>query len=84
LYNIVRHKRDTLAKVMETSTPNVSFRRSLVGPRQTSWNALLQRLDLVHVMQGSGEFWWNLNESGKFLMVSMYKDLIQPDIFVEE
>jgi hypothetical protein len=34
---IVRHKRDTIAKVMEISPPNVAFRRSLIGPRQTYW-----------------------------------------------
>jgi hypothetical protein len=44
---------------------------------------LLQHLDSVHVMQGSDQFRWNLNESGKFLMDSMYKDLIQPDILVD-
>jgi hypothetical protein len=49
-YNIVSHKSDTLAKVMETSAPNVSFRRSLIGPRQASWNDLLQQLDSVHLM----------------------------------
>jgi hypothetical protein len=28
LYNIVRHKCDTLSKVLETFPPNVAFRRS--------------------------------------------------------
>jgi hypothetical protein len=41
LYNIVRHKSDTIAKVMENFPPNVDFRRSLIGPRQTSWQELL-------------------------------------------
>jgi hypothetical protein len=30
LYSIVRHKGDTIAKVMETSPPNVTFRRDFV------------------------------------------------------
>ena len=49
LYNIVlgRHKSDTIAQVMESSTPNVTFRTDLVGPRLASWNELLQRLVLV-------------------------------------
>jgi hypothetical protein len=38
LYNIVCHKGDTIAKLMKTSPPNVSFGRSIIGPRQTSWN----------------------------------------------
>ena len=58
LYNIVlsRHKSDTLAKVLETSPPNVTFRRDLIGPRLTSWNELLQRLALVNLTDGTDEF----------------------------
>ena len=56
VYNIVRHKGDTLAKVMETFPPNVSFRRSLFGPRQASWNALLQRLASVQLTQAPINF----------------------------
>jgi hypothetical protein len=44
LYSIVRHKGDTIAKILETSPPNVSFRRDLSGQRLVSWNALLLRL----------------------------------------
>ena len=80
LYNIVRHKSDTVAKVLDSSPPNVSFRRSLVGPRQASWNVLLQRLASVHLTQGSGKFRWNLKENGQLLVDSMYKSLIQYDL----
>jgi hypothetical protein len=41
LYNIVCHKSDTIAIVMVTSPPTVSFRRDLIGPRLIAWNALL-------------------------------------------
>jgi hypothetical protein len=40
-YNIVRHKSDTLAIVMQSSPPEVTFKRDLIGPRLDSWNALL-------------------------------------------
>jgi hypothetical protein len=40
LYNIVRHKNDTLASVIESSLPNVMFRQTLFGPRLASWHAL--------------------------------------------
>ena len=53
LYNILRHKIDTLAKVMESFPPNVSFRRSLLGPRQESWIALLQRLASIQAVAGT-------------------------------
>jgi hypothetical protein len=32
LYSIVRHKSDTIALVMATSPPDVTFRRDLIGP----------------------------------------------------
>jgi hypothetical protein len=44
-YTILPYKGDTIAKVLKTSPPNVSFISDLVGPRPASWNALLQRLD---------------------------------------
>jgi hypothetical protein len=56
LYNIVRHKGDTLAKVMETSSPTMMFRCHLIGPRLASWNELVQRL----AYRGSEEFPWVL------------------------
>ena len=49
LYNIARYKSATLATVLATSPPNVSFRRSLFGPRQACWLVLLQRLASVHL-----------------------------------
>jgi hypothetical protein len=80
LYNIVRYKGDTIAKVLETSPPNVSFRRDLLGQRLVSWNALLLRLANIHLQPRHDEFRWNLHENGKFSVASMYNDLIQPDI----
>ena len=82
-YTIVRHKSDTLAKVLESFPLNVSFRRSLLGPRQTSWNVLLQRLASVQLTQGSDIFRWNLKESGIFSVDSMYTALVQQDVRVD-
>ena len=83
LYNIVRHKGDTLAMVMQESPPNVAFRRDLIGPRLASWNALLERLAVVQLSQGHDEFRWNLNKNGKFSVDSMYRALVQPEIPVD-
>jgi hypothetical protein len=44
LYTIVHRKSDTIAKVMDTSPPNVMFRRVLLGQRLLAWNALIHRL----------------------------------------
>ena len=83
LYNNVRYKGDTLAKVLRNSPPDVSFRRSLFGPRLASWNALLNRMDSIQLTQGPDKFRWNLTKTGKFSVDSMYKILIQPDIPVD-
>ena len=60
LYNIVRHKGETIATVMETSPPNVTFRRDLIGTRLDLWNTLVQRLSTIQFSPGSDEFRWNL------------------------
>jgi hypothetical protein len=45
-------------------------------PRLASWNAMLQCLAFVQLLQGSDEFRRNLNETGLFLVDSMYKALV--------
>jgi hypothetical protein len=69
LYNIVHRKSDTIAKVIETSPPNMMFRRDLLGQILVSWNALLQRLANVYLQNRPDEFHWNLHENGKFSVV---------------
>jgi hypothetical protein len=80
LYNVVWHKGDTIAKVLESSPPNMSFRRDLNGQRLVSWNVLLLRLADIHLQPGHDISRWNLNENGNFFVASMYNALIQPEI----
>ena len=47
LYNIIRHKGDTIATVQESIPPNVTFRRDLIGPRLVSCRTLLPILSTV-------------------------------------
>jgi hypothetical protein len=56
VYNIVRYKSDTVAKVMATSPPDVTFMRDLIGQRLVAWNALLQRLATIHLLPETNEF----------------------------
>jgi hypothetical protein len=84
LYNIVCHKDDTIAKVMEDSPPNVTFRRDLSRQRLVSWNALVERLADIHLQFRHDEFRWNLHENGKFSVASMYNALIQPDMSIDK
>ena len=80
---MVRYKGDTLAKVMGTSPPNVSFRRTLLGPREAAWNALLLRLDSVQLQGGPDELRWIPTKNGIFSVASMYRVLIQSDVPVD-
>jgi hypothetical protein len=50
------HKGHTLAKMMELSPPNMTFRRNLAGPWLVSLNELLRRLAFVQLTPGADEF----------------------------
>jgi hypothetical protein len=84
MYSIVRHKYNTIATVMETSWPNVSFRRDLAGPRLATWNTLLGKLDSVQLTEGSDEFYWNLNVNGRFTVDSMYRALVHTEMLIKD
>jgi hypothetical protein len=76
----VPHNGDTLAHVLGSNPPNVTFRRTLFGPRLVNWEALLQRLANIQLTTGKDIFRWNLHENRKFSRDSMYNALILPDI----
>jgi hypothetical protein len=80
----VRHKGDTIAKVMETSPQAVTFRRDLSGQRLVAWNALLQHLANIQLQDGHDEFRWNLHKNGKFSVASMYNALILLDVPIDK
>ena len=69
LYNIARNRSVTIAEVMSTSPPNVTFRRDLIGARLASWHALQERLADIQLIDGHDEFRWNLTENGKFQLI---------------
>jgi hypothetical protein len=83
LYSIVCHKSDTIALVMATSPPNVTFECHLIGPRLVAWNALLLRLESIQLTIGPDEFRWNLHPNGNFSVRSLYNAIIQSDIPVD-
>jgi hypothetical protein len=84
LYNIVRYKSDTIAKVMATSPPDVTFRRDLLGPRLVAWNAFLQHLATIHLSTQPDKFHWNLHKNGEFSVDSMYNALIHQNIPIDD
>jgi hypothetical protein len=80
LYSIVRYKEESIAIVMESFPPNVTFRRDLIGTRLDTWISLLHRLSEVQLSVGTDEFHWNLSENGFFSVSSLYNALVQPVI----
>jgi hypothetical protein len=80
LYNIVRNKQDTVAEVLRTFPPNVSFRRDLIGPKLAAWNALLPRIANIVLSQVQDEFRWTLTQNGLFSVKSHYLALVHCDV----
>ena len=84
LYNIARNKSDTIAVVLGTSPPNVTFRRDLIGARLASWHALQERLAVIQLIDGHDEFRWNLHENSQFSVDSMYKTLLHSEMPIDK
>jgi hypothetical protein len=79
LYSMAHNKSDTIAEVLNTSPPNVTFRQDLIGARLASWHALQERLANVQLTDEHDEFRWNLTENRKFSVDSMYKVLLHSE-----
>ena len=52
LYNIVRKKHATVAKVFNTTPLNVSFRRALIGNKMLEWNNRIATIVNVNRREG--------------------------------
>jgi hypothetical protein len=76
LYNIVRRKSDTIAKVLIAAPLSISFRRYLSGNNLILWNNLIGRIALVQLVDTEDVFQWDLYQSGQFSIHSMYLTLI--------
>jgi hypothetical protein len=83
LYRIARRQGDTIATVMATSPPNVTFRRVLLGQRLVAWNTLIQRLGDIHLSPEPDEFRWNLHVDGTFSVKSFYNAILLSDLPVD-
>jgi hypothetical protein len=79
LYRIARNKSDTIAVVLETTPPNVSFTRNLIGVRLANWHVLQERLTGIQLTDDRDVFRWNLHDNGRFSVASMYKALLNSD-----
>jgi hypothetical protein len=84
LYSIVRHRGDTIAKVIDNSPPLAKFRRDLSGQR------LVVGMPYFSVWQTSNYKMDTMNSVGTymkmefFLVASMYNALILPDVPIDK
>jgi hypothetical protein len=72
----VRHKDQTVAHTLALVPLNIECRRSLVGGDWNRWLHLLHRLIDVQIEPHDDEFRWSLTKSGRFIVKSMYLDLL--------
>jgi hypothetical protein len=61
---------------MATSPLNVSFMKALVDNNLNECNNLVAQLVNVEIAEGSNTFRWDLTQTGKFSVISMYSYLI--------
>jgi hypothetical protein len=74
LYNIVRKKNVTVARVLSTTPLNISFRRALVGDNWAKWLQLVGSILNVHLGEQTDTFMWTKSKS--FSVKAMYNDLV--------
>jgi hypothetical protein len=84
LYNVVRKRHSTLAEVMSTTPLNVSFRRSIVGPKLVEWNDLISRLANITLSNEKDCFIWSLHKNGHFSVKSMYNAIINSNVRIHK
>ena len=80
LYNIVRKKQDTVAEVLSSGTPNLSWRRDLIDSKLVMWNNLAARLANITLNHERDKFKWNLDQAYVFTVKSHYLGLIHQNI----
>jgi hypothetical protein len=80
LYNIARKKQDTVAEVLSTEIPNISWRRDLIGPKLVIWDNLVARLANINLTDEGDEFKWSLDPTGIFSVKTHHLALIYQNV----
>jgi hypothetical protein len=76
LYNIVEEQKCYSGYHPSDNTSEIGFRRCLTGGRWDRWIHLVQRLMSIQLNSNNDVFKWNLVESGRFSVKSMYLDML--------
>jgi hypothetical protein len=66
LFNIVRSKQDSMAKVLSSIPLNISFCSNLVGRNLRDWHRIVASLHDVNLQGDRDIFVWALHSSGIF------------------
>jgi hypothetical protein len=77
LYNIARPKNISIAKVLCSSPPNLSWCRDLVGPKLAACNEVFPRIANIALHNEPDVFYWNLTRNGVFSVKPHYHALIR-------
>ena len=65
---------------MSSGTPNLSWRRDLIGSKLVLWNNLAARLANITLNHERDDFKWNLHQAGVFTVKSHYLRRIHQNI----
>ncbi|WVZ51061.1 LOW QUALITY PROTEIN: hypothetical protein U9M48_002247 [Paspalum notatum var. saurae] len=84
LFNIVRKKHATVAKVLSTNPLNVSFRRALFGDKLLEWHTMVASLVHINLNGDTDVFIWGLHKHGSFSVKSMYLHLVNSGVKVSQ
>jgi hypothetical protein len=84
LFNTVRRKQDSVARVLASVSLNISFRRNLVGRNQRDWHRIVASIQYVNLQGEWDAFVWALHSSGSFSVKSMYAALINNRVRVSQ
>jgi hypothetical protein len=79
LYSIVQRKQVSAANVLSHNPLNITSRRTLLDHGWRLWLELVQRLMNVQLNSEKDNFVWSLTNSGEFLFLSLYLDLLNDD-----
>jgi hypothetical protein len=69
-------KNRTLANILGTNPPNISWCRDLIGDNLMAWNILHSRITNIELSQEDDEFHRNPHHDGVFSVKLHYLDLI--------
>ena len=69
-----------MAEVLSSDTPNLSWRRDLIGSKLVIWNNLAARLANITLNHERDKFKWNLDQADVFTVKSHYLGLMHQNI----